>query len=119
MSDLVARLLINRFLVIIQPTAATISEPAYVEVPWPREAGLLIEQQATKIAELEHLLSLMTSSRDGYAKQDAARLAEARRLALEEAITIVEAHDQDWPAGIWIAGRIAAAILSLKKGEQA
>lgn len=80
------------------------------------EAADLIESQAAKIAELERQLSIMTASRDGYAKQDAARLAIARNEVIEEIAAWVEPQRVVIPAHGW---EFAAAIRALKKGEQA
>lgn len=101
----------------------------------------LIEQQAAKITEMERRiadgesdenkglwrfwndkarelsdkLAVMTSSRDGYAKQDAARFVEVRRLALDEAAMVAEDYGDTYSVG----RGVARAIRSLKKVEQA
>ena len=110
--------------------------PSYAEKLW--QSADLIAQQAAKIAELERRiadgesdenkglwrfwndkarelaekLTVMTASRDGYAKQDAARLQIARNEVIEEIAVWIEPQRVVIPAHGW---EFAAAIRSLKE----
>jgi hypothetical protein len=61
--------------------------PGFVEAI---DAALAVSPAATEIESLRRENQELRASRDGYAKQDAARLQEVRRLAIEECARIAD-----------------------------
>ena len=78
------------------------------------DALALIESQAANIAELERHLSAMTASRDGYAKQDAARLSIVFNEAIEAAAKVARVYTDHCNENGLSITRVDSAILALK-----
>jgi hypothetical protein len=92
MTDLVERLRENARLLAARPGFPTVSAECneaakYIEdlERYSSDVGTLFHNAMECIGDLEQRLAIMTSSRDGYAKQARARQDVARREALEEA----------------------------------